>query len=161
MKVENRLIRFADGRELTLPLGLTYDMGEVALCTMCGGVVTECEPLIRRSKYRNRAFELDFGATNGQCLKCAQVSMTNVVARFFAVASTAVKTFNELDGSAEKDEDTERKLDVYEQTIDAMQLFIERLGQFVGGADNHQVEYAHEPQSVPEENANVEDTQEG
>lgn len=161
MKVENRVITFADGRELKLPIGLTYDMGEIALCVNCGGVVTECEPLIRRSKYRNRAFEIDFGATNGQCLKCAQVSMTNVVARWFEAATSAVKTFNDLDGAAEKDEDAERMLDFYEQSIDAMQLFIERLGQFVGGADNHQVEYAHEPQPVSEENANVEDTQEG
>ena len=151
MKQEDRLIRLPGGSELQLPLGLTYDTGEVSLCTHCGGVVTETEPLVHRSKYRNRAFEQDFPARNGVCLKCTQVLMTNVIARFFTSAENAVKTFNDLDNSAVKDEDTERKLDVYEQTIEAMQLFIEQLGKFVGKVDNHQVEYAYEPEIQPDQ----------
>jgi hypothetical protein len=164
MKEENRLIKLSDGREINLPLGLTYDMGEVALCTECGGVVTEMEPLVHRSKYRNRAFEQDFPARNGVCLKCTQILMTNVIARFFTAAENAVKTFNDLDNSATKDEDTERKLDVYEQSIEAMQLFIERLGSFVGDADTHKVEYAHEPEQrpdIPQESPDDEASQEG
>jgi hypothetical protein len=149
MKQEDRLIKLPDGREIQLPLGLTYDTGEVQLCTSCGGVVQETEPLVHRSKYRNRAFEQDFPARNGVCLKCTQILMTNVIARFFTSAENAVKTFNDLDNSAVKDADTELKLDVYEQTIEAMQLFIEQLGKFVGNVDTHKVEYAYEPQIEP------------
>jgi hypothetical protein len=76
--------------------------------------------------------------------------MTNVIARFFQKAEAAVKTFNDLDNEAVKTEETELKLDVYEQTIECMQLFIERLGNFVGRVDTHKVEYAHEPEAQPD-----------
>jgi len=151
MKEEPRTISLPNGQELTLPLGLTYDTGEVQLCTQCGGVVTENEPIVHRSRYRNRAFEADFPARNGVCLRCTQLLMTNVIARWFEKAEEAVKTYNDLEGSANPDEITELKLDIYEQSIDAMQLFIEQLGKFVGNVDSHQVEYAHEPEVQPDQ----------
>jgi hypothetical protein len=132
-----------------LPLGLEYHFsGEAGLCVNCGGLVQDYEPLIRRSKYRNRVFEQEFSASNGVCLKCTLILMTNIVARFFYAAENSIKNYNELEQNNKGDEDTENKLDVYEQAIEAMQLFIEGLSKFITNADAHKVEYVYEPEEM-------------
>lgn len=163
MKEDARKIKLPDGTQLELPLGLTYDLGEIGMCTHCGGLVTEVEPLVRRGNYKNRAFEVDFPARNGVCLSCTKVLMTNVITRFFEKAEKDVKTHNEISQLTEQDEWTEAKLDIYEQSIEAMQYFIEKLGNFIGVADKHEVEYEHapEPLPVPEEDADGSTPEEG
>ena len=145
MKQENRSVPLSNGTTLELPLGLTYDIGQIALCKECCGVVQENEPLIRRSTYRSRIFEQEFAARSGTCLRCTQVLFTKIVARWYEKAESAVKNFNDLDQSAVKDEVTEMTLDVFEKSIESMEILIERIAAAIGDASNHQVEYAHDP----------------
>lgn len=130
-----------------LPLGLEYVFeNRVQLCIECGGVTAETEPLVRRSKYRNRAFENDFMGRNGVCLNCTQTILARIVARFYETAENAVKTYNELADADDGSKEAGMKLDAYEQSIESIQLFMQRLGDYVGDASEHEVEYAHEPE---------------
>ena len=127
------------------PLGLEYEFCEnPALCLGCGGVVATGERMMRRSSYRNRAFEQEFLGNNPFCLTCSKEKLAIIVARFFGGAQNAIQQYNNIEDATDKG--TILMREALEASVEQIQDFISLLSTFVEKTDKEQVVYEQEPE---------------